>query len=98
MNQQNDRPGTPATSQLPTHMRWKGNPHGVKPNSKVLNLNSSTIRVHLLHYHTTLRHRYSLRIVPNRVSSSRAAEKSQLSTNQTREVSTLNQSETSLNS
>jgi hypothetical protein len=32
MNQQNDRPGTPATSQLPTHMRVKGNPHGVKPN------------------------------------------------------------------
>jgi|AntAceMinimDraft_11_1070367.scaffolds.fasta_scaffold137622_1 hypothetical protein len=32
MNQQNDRPGTPATSQLPTHMRGKGNPHGrVKP-------------------------------------------------------------------
>jgi|AntAceMinimDraft_5_1070358.scaffolds.fasta_scaffold102361_1 hypothetical protein len=24
MNQQNDRPGTPATSQLPTHMRGKG--------------------------------------------------------------------------
>jgi len=23
MNQQNDRPGTPATSQLPTHMRLR---------------------------------------------------------------------------
>jgi|AntAceMinimDraft_12_1070368.scaffolds.fasta_scaffold29734_3 hypothetical protein len=31
MNQQNDRPGTPATSQLPSDPHVvKGNPHGVK--------------------------------------------------------------------